>query len=117
MNCTCTDGCQRCGCEPVQREIFDCPGSQRVNKFEHVIRHRHDIINEYNVIHEHEYNTRDVVMEREVVRHNDHKPYMPNYCGDNCGRNDGCGDGCGCDNGCRPPARTMGTRFWNGRRW
>ena len=122
MNCTCTNGCQRCANEPIQREVFTCPGSQRVNRIEHVVRHQHDIINEYNVIHEHDFNTRDVVMEREVVRHNDHRPYTPNYCGDDCGNGErtdgcGCGDGCGRVDPCRQPVRTMGGRFWSGRRW
>jgi len=91
------------------RQVFDCPGSQRVVKHEHIVRHQHDTINEFDVIHEHTYNTRDVVREREVVRHNDYRPHQPNYCGDGCGEVE---RNCGCE---RPmPYRP---RFWQGRRW
>ena len=100
MNCNCTNGCHRCGSEPVIRQVFNCPGSQRVIRHEHVVRHQHDIIHEYDVIHEHEFNTRDVVREREVVRNNDCRTHEPNYCNDDCG-----------------PMRPVRPRFWSGRRW
>ncbi|MCL2187546.1 MAG: hypothetical protein FWC16_10585 [Defluviitaleaceae bacterium] len=109
MNCTCTNGCPKCRPEPVIRQVFDCPGTQRVVKHEHIVRHQHDTINEYDVIHEHTYNTRDVVREREVVRHNDYVPHQPNYCGTACEapRTNTCG--------CTPMAPRP--RFWAGRRW
>ncbi|MCL2360831.1 MAG: hypothetical protein FWC73_03330 [Defluviitaleaceae bacterium] len=101
MNCTCNEGCNRCGHEPVIREVFNCPGSQRIIKHEHVIRHQHDIIHEFDVIHEHEFNTHDVVREREVVKHNDCRTHEPNYCSDDC----------------RPqPSRPVRPRFWSARR-
>ena len=100
MNCNCTNGCNRCSQEPVIREVFSCPGSQRVVRHEHIVRHRHDTIHEYDVIHEHEFNTHDVVREREVVRHNDNRRHEPNYCGEGCG-----------------PQRPIRPRFWSGRRW
>ena len=88
MNCNCTNGCHKCGCEPViepvVRREFNCPGTHRVIRHQHIVRHQHDIVNEYDVIHEHEYNTRDVVREREVVKHNDCSTHEPNYCGDAC---------------------------------
>jgi hypothetical protein len=91
----------------VVRQVFDCPGTQRVVKHEHVVRHQHDTINEYDVVHEHIYNTRDVVREREVVLHNDYQPHQPDYCG-----GETCGTGC-----CNRPRQTVYPRFWQGRRW
>ena len=78
------DGCQRCGREPVIRQVFNCPGTQRVIRHQHIVRHQHNVINEYDIVHEHEFNTRDVVREREVVTHNDSRTHEPNYCGDEC---------------------------------
>ncbi|MCL2356132.1 MAG: hypothetical protein FWC70_03075 [Defluviitaleaceae bacterium] len=101
MNCNCTNGCHACGGEQVIRQVFNCPGTQRVIRHEHIVKHQHDTINEYDVIHEHEYTTRDVVREREVVSHSDCSSHMTNYCG---GNDDGC-----CQS--RPPV-------WRGaRRW
>ncbi|MCL2405081.1 MAG: hypothetical protein FWC92_06000 [Defluviitaleaceae bacterium] len=100
MSCNCTNGCHRCG-QQVIREVFNCPGSQRIVRHEHVVRHQHDIIHEFDVIHEHEYNTRDVVREREVVRHNDCRTHTPDYCEDSCGT--------------RPSRPRL--RPWGGRRW
>jgi hypothetical protein len=59
------------------------------------------------------YNTRDVVREREVVRHNDYRPHQPNYCGEPC--EDTC---CERPDPCWPcqPMRNR-PRFWQGRRW
>ncbi|MCL1843321.1 MAG: hypothetical protein FWF79_05870 [Defluviitaleaceae bacterium] len=112
MNCNCTDGCAQCGREPVIRQVFNCPGSQRVVRHEHIVRHNHDVVHEFDVIHEHQFTTRDVVREREVVNHDDCRTHAPNYCGDGCGCG---GNGCG-ECGFRPMMR--GTRFWNGgRRW
>ena len=100
MNCTCTNGCHQCNREPVIREVFNCPGTQRVIRHEHVVRHQHNTINEYDVIHEHEYNTHDVVRQREVVKHNDCRTHEPNYCEDKC-----------------DPRPNQRPRFWSGRRW
>jgi len=102
MDCNCIDGCDRCGREPVIREVFDCPGSQRVIRHEHVVRHHHDVINEYDIIHEHEFNTRDIVREREVVRHNDCRTHEPNYC---------------CNDGDPRPRMRARPRSWSRRRW
>jgi len=100
MSCNCVDGCHKCGREPVIRQVFNCPGSQRIVRHEHVVKHQHDVINEYDVIHEHSFNTRDIVREREVVKHNDCRTHEPNYCGDDC------------------DTRQVMPRFWNGgRRW
>ena len=99
MSCNCIRGCHRCGHSQVIREVFNCPGSQRVVKHEHVVRYRHDTIHEYDVIHEHEFNTRDVVREREVVKHNDSRTHTPDYCDDSC------------------DTRPSRPRFWSGRRW
>lgn len=82
----------------TNRQVFSCPGTQNVVRHEHVVRHRHDTIHEIDVIHEHEFNTFDVVRERQVTRHNDCRTHEPNYCGD----------------GDRSPGRPS---FWRGRRW
>ena len=84
MNCSCTGGCHLCSGEAVSRQVFTCPGSQRVVRHEHIVKHQHDIIHEYDIIHEHEFNTRDIVRERKVVKHNDCRTHEPNYCGDDC---------------------------------
>jgi len=84
MPCTCTNGCNNCGYEPVIKQVFNCPGSQKVIKHQHIVKYQHDTINEYDIIHEHEYNTRDVVREREVVKQNDYSAYQPNYCPEPC---------------------------------
>jgi hypothetical protein len=102
MHCNCTDGCHKCGHEPIMRQVYNCPGSQRVIKHQHVVKYQHDTINEYDIIHEHEYNTRDVVREREVVKHNDCTSHQPNYC-----KTDDCCDGV-------MPVRPL--NYW-GRRW
>jgi len=111
MHCTCTDGCQLCERDPVIRQVFNCPGTQRVIRHQHIVKHCHDTINEYEVIHEHEYNTRDVVREREVVKHNDCSNHVPNYCGDTCT--------CGVCVICCARVTTMprGGRNFFGRRW
>ncbi|MCL2048701.1 MAG: hypothetical protein FWG87_08235 [Defluviitaleaceae bacterium] len=88
-NCGCNERHNECGCEGVRRNVYNCPGSQRVVKHQHVIKYHHDTINEYDVVHEHEYHTRDVVKEREVAKYNTEPPYRPNYCGNGCG----CGNG------------------------
>ncbi|MCL1863885.1 MAG: hypothetical protein FWF78_10000 [Defluviitaleaceae bacterium] len=80
MNCNCTNGCNNCMSEAVNRQVFTCPATQRVVRHQHIVKHCHDTINEIEVIHEHEYNTRDVVREREVVLHNDYVPHNPSYC-------------------------------------
>jgi len=101
MDCNCTDGCERCGREPVIREVFNCPGSQRIIRHEHIVRHQHDVIHEFDIIHEHEFNTRDIVREREVVNHVDCRTHEPNYC---------------CDD--RPmQVRPRLRSGWRGRRW
>ncbi|MCL2388381.1 MAG: hypothetical protein FWC89_12680 [Defluviitaleaceae bacterium] len=84
MHCDCTGGCHKCAHETVNRQVFNCPGSQQIIKHQHVVKHQHDVIHEYDVIHEHEYNTRDVVREREVVNHNDCRTHQPIYCNDDC---------------------------------
>ncbi|MCL2197600.1 MAG: hypothetical protein FWB80_01630 [Defluviitaleaceae bacterium] len=89
MNCTCTNGCQLCA--PVKRQVFTCPPTQRVVRHQHIVKHCHDTINEIEVIHEHEFNTRDVVREREVTCHNDYVPHVPNYCP---AADPPCGDAC-----------------------
>jgi len=100
MTCNGTGDCRHCA-DPVRREVFNCPGSQQVNRHQHIVRHQHEIINEYDVIHEHEYNTRDVVREREVVKHNDFTSHNPNYCGDDC----------------NPRPRPARPQMYGGRRW
>jgi len=104
MTCNCTNGCPRCGHEQIIREVFNCPGTQRTIRHEHVVRHHHDVVHEYDITHEHEFNTRDVVREREVVRHNDCRTHQPNYCNGD--------DGC---NTHQP--RSVRSPFWSGRRW
>ncbi|MCL2217327.1 MAG: hypothetical protein FWB91_09960 [Defluviitaleaceae bacterium] len=99
----CQSSCQSSCCEPVIRREFDCGGTQRVIKHQHIVKHRHDVINEYDVIHEHEFNTFDVVREREVTRHNDCTSHQPNYCGEE-----------ECDRPVRPIVRPGRGRF---RRW
>ena len=59
---------------------FDCEPDRQVIKHKHIVRHQHDIVNEYEVIHEHDCNYYDVVMEREVVRHNDFTSHNTDYC-------------------------------------
>lgn len=112
MNCTCTHGCNQCRRDPAMRQVFDCPGTQRVVKHEHIVRHQHDTINEFDVIHEHTYNTRDVVREREVVKHNDYRPHQPIYCGDTCEQP--CNT---CSNPCGYYPMPYRNRYWQGRRW
>jgi hypothetical protein len=70
--------------EPVDRREFDCGGTTRTIKHQHIVRHNHDTINEYDIIHEHNYNVYDVVREREVTCRHDHTTHRPNYCGDDC---------------------------------
>jgi hypothetical protein len=97
--------------EQVIRQVFNCPGTQRVVKHQHIVKHCHDTINEYEIIHEHEYNTRDVVREREVVKNNDYCNHVPNYCGETCG----CGT---CENCCAMAApMPYRGRGHFGRRW
>jgi hypothetical protein len=82
MNCNCTNGCHLCGGEQVMRQVFNCPGSQRVVRHEHIVNHQHETVHEIDVVHCHEHTTRDVVRERQEVVHNDHRTHVPNYCGD-----------------------------------
>ena len=74
-------------CDSVIRRNYNCNADQQVIKHVDVVKHRHDIIDEYEVIHEHDYNYYDVVREREVTRRHDHRHHHPDYCceGHECG--------------------------------
>ena len=110
MHCAlCKDGCPECCPEPVMKQVYNCPGTQKVIRHQHIVKHQHDIINEYDIIHEHEYNTRDVVREREVVKHNNLCNHQPNYCPEPCS----CGK---CDTCCAVPRYGRGYNYF-GRRW
>ena len=78
--------CEPCCPEYADRRVYNCRGTRTVIKHERVVRYCHDIINEYDVIHEHDYNYYDVINERDVVRHNDYT----NHCDDNYCREDNC---------------------------
>ncbi|MDR2532321.1 MAG: hypothetical protein LBC82_05705 [Oscillospiraceae bacterium] len=65
---------------PFERREFNCPEDRRVIRYRHIVNHRHNIINEYDVIHRHHHHYNDVVRIREEHRHHDNRHHKPEYC-------------------------------------
>ncbi|MCL2672580.1 MAG: hypothetical protein FWF10_11195 [Clostridiales bacterium] len=71
-------------CGDIDRQVIECGADQHVIKHERIVKHRHDIIDDFDIIHEHVFNHFDRVQEREVNCHSDHRKFQPHFCKEDC---------------------------------